>query len=88
MGSGICFGSPTSPPVALVDGVGDEREGGWTRKIAREREMVLGESSGSWPLWGGDAGCLGGVSIRFGKVNYKIALPLFEKKIRFMFFRE
>jgi len=55
-GSRVCSGSPTSSLVAPVDGVGDGREGGWTRRMAREREMVLGESTGSWGellgVWG------------------------------------
>jgi len=82
-GSGVCSGSPISPPVAPVDGVDDEREGGWMRKMAREREMLLGETfNGCWgellAVWGG--------SIRFGEVNYKITLPLFEKKNSVYFF--
>ena len=32
--------------VAPVDGVDDKREGGWTRKMVREKEMVLGEKLG------------------------------------------
>jgi len=44
-GSGVCSGSPTSPSVVPVDGVCDEREGGWRRKMAREREMVFGKST-------------------------------------------
>jgi len=53
------------------------------RKMAREREMLLGETFNG--CWGELLGVWGG-SIRFGEVNYKIALPLFEKKKFGLFF--